>query len=507
MKKAWYATREGLQAPLVMYFIAMILLGLGNTFTTESVTLGMLLSALKYCGALIKACFPLFLVINVLGKRHSDSVPVIGGVISYVLLHVVTMFMAEQDLPKVYYNSFDAGGTELTSSIGRMPLNMGLIVSIIVIVLIVYLYRSSRQRFNYGILRFIDNDSWFMILVVVSTLVVGAVVSWIYPHIVRVVDVDFSFVSRNSNNPAAMFIYGLTERIMEIFGMENTIHACFWFGSTGGNWLASNGSTYIGDVNIWTAQLAANAVQPGVGKYITPYYVINMAIVPAILLGIYCQYSSKLERRKMLGLFILAVATSMMSSSMIPLEYLLLIISPALLFISMVLTSTLYGLFISLGIWLGYTYTGPLTYAMPGTLMNFLDISKYMSKGSPITFGIVTVVYFVLSFLLVWTYYRVLAQDFLEPQTKVQTRREMIRALGGIQNISVIDCTPFAMQVALFDNSRIDEDAIMSLGATKIRETYFYYDIEFGPGSVSLCHQIKKEMEAYKDCLKYIETA
>ena len=81
----------------------------------------------------------------------------------------------------------------------------------------------------------------------------------------------------------------------------------------------------------------------------------------------------------------------------------------------------------------------------------------------------------------------------------------MIRAFGGIQNISVIDCTPFSMQVSLFDNTRIDENAILGLGASKIRETYFYYDIEFGPGSVSICHQIKKEIKEYKRVLKYIE--
>ena len=505
MKKAWYATRDGMQAPLAVYFIAVIMLGIGNTFTTESITLGLLLSALKYCGALIKVLFPLFVVINVLGKRHQDSVPIIGGVVSYALLHVVTMFGADQTLPKEYYFTLDAGGTYLYSTIGRLPLNMGLVASLIVIVLVITLYRSSRQRFNYGILRFIDNDTWFIIEVLLATLVVGAVISWSYPHVVNAVDVLMAFVSGNSNNPAALFIYGIAERVMELFGLENIVHEHFWFGSLGGNWLSSNGATYIGDVNIWTAQLAANSVQPGVGKYITPYYVINLAIVPATLIGIYCQYSSKLQRRKMLGLFLLAILSSITSSSLVPLEYLLLIISPALMIINIVLTSTLYGVFIKLGIWLGYNYTGPATYAMPGTIFNFLDLLKYMSRRKIAEFGAVSAVYFALTFGIVWIYYRNLAQDFLDPQMRVQTKKEMIRAFGGIQNISVIDCTPFSMQVSLFDNTRIDENAILGLGASKIRETYFYYDIEFGPGSVSICHQIKKEIKEYKRVLKYIE--
>lgn len=506
MKKAWYATRDGMQTPLVMYFIAMVLLGIGNTFTTESATLGLILSAFKYCGSLLRVMFPLIVVINVIGKRHEDSVPIIGGVVSYVLLHLVTMFAGDQTYPKTYYATFDAGGTAIISSIDRLPFHMGLLASAIVILLVIIVYRSSRQRFNYGILRFIDNDSWFMILIVVYTIIIGFVVSLIYPRCILLLDVAFSFISRNSSNPAALFIYGVIERIMEICGMGDVIHECFWFGTFGGNWMASNGSTYIGDVNIWTAQLASNAVQAGVGKYITPYYVINLVLVPALLIAIFCQYSSRIERRKMVGLFAVAIFASLFSSSLIPLEYLLLIISPALLVFNVVITSTLYGLFMSIGLWLGYSYSGLSTYANPGTLFDFLDISHYMSRGSLTSFAIVAVVYFVIVTAVVWIYYRYLALDFLDPKNRVQTRKEMIKALGGIQNINVIDCTPFSFQVSLLDNSKIDEEAIMDLGAQKIRETYFYYDIEFGPGSVSICHQIQKEMKEFRAVLKYIET-
>ena len=53
MKKLWYSTHDGLKAPLVMYFIAVILLGLGNTFTSNNEIISSLLSLCSYTGAVM----------------------------------------------------------------------------------------------------------------------------------------------------------------------------------------------------------------------------------------------------------------------------------------------------------------------------------------------------------------------------------------------------------------------------------------------------------------------
>ncbi len=503
MKKSWYATREGLTAPLVMYFVALILLGIGNNFSSSNETVSLLLYALRYCGGLIKMFFPLVVTINVIGKKHQDSVPIIAGVISYVLLHVVTMFVADQNLPSSFYNSFILSTS--VSGRERAPLNMGLLASLIVVVLIILLYKHSRQRLNYGLFRFIDNDSWFLLLVFVATIIIGVGISLIVPYFYTVLEAVLNFIAENSSNPAALFIYGLLERVMEIAGVENILHESFWFGNLGGNWLSSSGAIYVGDINIWTAQLSENMIQAGVGKYITPYYVINMSIVPAIMIGIYCQYSNKMDRRRVLALLLLAIATSLCSSSLVPLEYLLIIISPTLLVMNTIVSSTLYGVFMMISLWLGYSFNDALIYATPGTIIEFIDLIKYMSSGLITNFVTITVIYGLLSFASVWVYYLVLAQEFLDSKKKVQTRREMIKALGGIHNINVIDCTPFSLKVAVFDDEKVDETEILDLGASRIIETYFYREIEFGPGSVSLYHQIKKELKEYQGCLKYIE--
>ncbi len=93
MKKAWYSSFEGIKAPIVIYIVAMVLISLGNTFEPTNEVLALIVDSLAFFGGLLKVLFPLFIVINVIGKRHEDSVPIICGIICYVLFHVVSLFV------------------------------------------------------------------------------------------------------------------------------------------------------------------------------------------------------------------------------------------------------------------------------------------------------------------------------------------------------------------------------------------------------------------------------
>ena len=505
MKKFWYSNYESIKGPLTMYLIAMILLAIPNIFSSTNRIIATTLVAFKYTGGLIKTLLPIFIIINIIGKNHEDSVPVLGGVISYVLLHLVTMFVASQSFEAPFYTSLGSGLLEGIQGLGRKPLNLGFVASVVVIVIVFMTYRISRQRFNYGLLTFIDNDSWFLITCSVVTIITGVGISFAFPYGVKFLNRIMVFVSENSANPAALFVYGLTERVMELLGMEDIIHNGFWIGNYGGNWLDSAGNLYMGDVNIWTAQLSKGMVELGVGKYITPYYIINIFIVPALILGLYCQYSSNIERRRLLGLMVIAVAVSVTSSSLVPVQLLLLFISPTLLIIHILLSSSVYMVFSMLQIYLGYFYSDALAFAIPGTIVEFVKMSGMLSATSLRNILLIGAGYFVLYFIVVWIYYRVLALDFLEGDAKVRNRKDMIRALGGLNNLRIVDGSPTSMSVAVKDTTKIKVQPILDLGAYKITESFFYHRIFFGPGSVAMAKRIRKEIKQYSSIQKYIE--
>ena len=505
MKKLWYSTHNGLTAPLIMYFVAIILLGIGNTFTSNNELLSLLLGICQYAGAVIKAFFPLFLVINVIGKRHEDSVPIVGGLISYFVIQIITMFFGTQTLP-VYYYTFSPLGNFFGVTINRYPYNLGIVCSVLAILIVIFIYRLSRQRLNYGIMRFIDNDGWFIILTIIVSGLLGFVISYVYPFYADLLERTMNFLSDNSTNPACMFLYGIMERFHELAGLQDIIHRNFWFAGFGGSWMDPSGTSYVGDVNIWTAQLAQGSLQPGVGKYITPYYIINIMYIPGLVVGLYTQYSNRLDRMRQLGLLIMVIMASLLSGTLLPLQYYLFIISPALLFSNIVVTSLLYGLFSSLKMSIGYNFSGPLLYATPGTLPGLIEIFPRFGRNTIITLVLIGVAFFIAGILLVWIYYGVLALDFLEPDKKKQNRKDMIRAFGGIKNIRIVDCSPTSFSVTTYDNSLVNKEEILNLGASKVVETYFKYIVEFGPGSVSMYRQIRKELKAYSNIKKnYID--
>lgn len=506
MKKIWYSNYESIKGPLVMYLIAMILLAIPNIFSSTNEIVVTILVAFKYAGGLIKTLFPIFVIINIIGKRHEDSVPVLGAVTSYVLLHLVTMFLARQDFDSCYYTSLGTGLLNGIQGNNRRPINMGLFASLVIIFIVILTYKLSRQRFNYGILTFIDNDSWFLIICSLVTIAVGVVISLVFPYAVNLLKTIMNFISRNSANPAALYVYGLTERILELFGLEDILHNGFWIGGYGGNWLDNTGTLYVGDVAVWTAQMTKGMVEVGVGKYITPYYIINMFICPALIIGIYCQYSSKIERRRLLGLSIIAIAVSMTSSSLVPLQILLLFISPLLLFIHILLSSSLYMLFSILEIYLGYFYSDALAFAIPGTIVEFVKMAGLLGDQSLKRVLMIGGGYFVVYFIFVWLYYGVLAQDFLDKVNGNLNVKELIRALGGITNLRIADGSPVSMSVAVNDTTRIKAKPLLDLGAYKVTESFFYHRIYFGPGSVKLARKLRKEIKEFNGIRKYIET-
>ena len=185
MKKAWYSRIEGLKGPLVMYFIGMILLGIGNSFVTTNEIIASTLDAMKYTGGLIKTLFPFFLVINVIGKAHEDSVPILGGVFSYIILHLTTMYVAPQNLSSSYYSALGDGLLNIVGQeFNKAPINLGIVASILVIAMVTAIYKLSRQRFNYGLFTFIDNDSWFILMTIIASILCGVLLSWGFRYVV-----------------------------------------------------------------------------------------------------------------------------------------------------------------------------------------------------------------------------------------------------------------------------------------------------------------------------------
>jgi len=239
-------------------------------------------------------------------------------------------------------------------------------------------------------------------------------------------------------------------------------------------------------------------VEKGVGRLITPYYVINLFIVPSLIIGIYLHYTNRQHRQRVTGLFILTIITSLLSSSLVPLEFFLLISAPELLGFHVVLSSMLYGIFDVAGVYLGYNYSGVLAYATPGALTSLLGYLSYPDLAHDIRWVLGTgVVSFAIYQGLTWVYYEYLAQDFLDHFAAIRRRKTFVKGLGGINNVRLIDATPTTVSAVVYDPTHVDFDLLKEAGAYLVTENRFGYDIDIGPGAVMLRRDIRTELKCY----------
>ncbi|MBQ6655232.1 MAG: hypothetical protein IJM79_06905 [Erysipelotrichaceae bacterium] len=501
MKKNWYALLDSMKLPLAVLLVGYLLMGL-NVITVKNEIISTALQTLVYIGYVIVDLFPLIVIIAYFGRKYEDSAPVNVGIICYLILNVMTMFFSRSSLASYFYTdlftfSYDA------DTLYR-PLNMGLLAAVIVIFIINITYRSSRKRYNYGMLPFISNDVWFFIEAVFFTLIVGALIVWQYPTIARFVVKCMRFVAINNTNPASLFLYSLYDKVMSLTGLHGIVEKGFWFGEYGGSWVNSEAVSFIGDANIWNAQLAADSLGKGVGRFCTNYYVVNLFMIPSLLVGYLLNVRDKMELRKAWGTCLLGLICSLLSGSALPVELSLAFIAPGLLMVHVILSSLTSMALAMMNVQLGFTLSAQSGYASAGTLLDFIRYFRTASLHSvALKVLIVGAISFVVYQIIIFLYYRFMSQDFLESDEGKNEMKDFVRALGGVDNIKMITSSPVSVIVVLHDNEKLDPKALLETRAYLVKERYFGYHIDYGPGSTALCRMIKKEAKELAECKEY----
>ena len=181
--KKWYTLIDVFRFPLRVLLIAIILLGTGDFFQNPNIlpyinitneTFLTVCKVMEYTGSLLINILPLLLVVKILSRRYEDSVPAYVGIIAYLLFNIVTMYASSTTLPTYCYTSILGIQTSQVSSVVstgtlKYPLLTGFIGTVFVVWITKWCYAKSRRRFTYGVLAFIDNDTWSFITTLVFT--------------------------------------------------------------------------------------------------------------------------------------------------------------------------------------------------------------------------------------------------------------------------------------------------------------------------------------------------
>lgn len=507
----WHAMLEYFQFPLKVLFFATLMLGIGSSIINPNIpflwevdnTVVIKISEMmRYGGGYIIQLFPLLVFFKVLSRKFEDSVPVFVGFLSYIIMNLVILFLENTGFTSYFYGNmmgiqmtFDA--TSIFGEGTKIPFNTGIISLLIAYYITTRCYLKSRHYTMHGILSFIDHDTWSMILSFIFSIVAGIVLAFTWPFVIYLTEYLYTYISKDILNPMNMFIYGIMERLSAIFGLQNLPRNAFWLSELGGSATDNFGAIYNGDIGIWYAMQNLNVVTTNAGHLITPYYVINIFLIPSFLLGYFSLVSDKKDRQRYIVFFLIAILLSILCGNALPMEIFMLILCPMLYVLYIFIVGILFAYFQILGVGLGYILNGSLLVANPGSLLDILPFFRnpdmIFTLSTVASAGCVSALIF---FFATRGYFRRYAIGLFNLNNREEVTNRIITALGGIQNITSIQSTPDKLTVGVNHRNQVDFDQLRDEGAYLILESKEGYLIRLGNLSTIVAKEINKTLRA-----------
>lgn len=507
MMRRWHSLLDIISFPLKVLFSATILMGIGGLLLNPNVNsiipienqlIITFAQLFRYFGSLMILNFPFFILIKALSKRYTDSIPVFIGVVGYLIFNITTMFFAKTNLvPEAYSAVFgiQVSPSFINTTAGGvlLPLHTGMIGAIIIIIITRISFLATRRMGGYGIFSFIDKDVWGFLYTSILSMFAGIAIAYTWPGVLMVLEFIFRFIRSDITNPMNLFIYGLSDRILGSLSLSQLIRAPFWFKAAGGSWIGPDGINYLGDVGIWTKQVMSGMIPKGFGRFITPYYVLNLFAIPAFIAGIFRTFTDKLERKKFRAFYVVAILLSIFVGFLLPFELFLLFVTPMLYVVHIFITGLLFAIFQALNVSLGYTFTGIDLVATPASVVDLLVFVRNPSMQTTIiTIVIVGIVVAFTYYMIARLYFTYFAYDALNVGHLDNTVEELFTVFGGIDNIRMVHSSFYQLKVLPMKKAKVDFGLAPLKDVTKIVEGKSGFILTLGSGSYIIRNKMIK---------------
>ena len=509
--KKWNILYENCQLPIRIACIGFVMMAFGfliqndsvNIFYTFSNTYLLIIAELCLkCGEVIIRLLPLFFLSSLCAKRANSGVPIAIGLIGYLVFHSVTMIFSTDPYPAQCFTSlfgisFDASSLPISTTGIRYPLDTGLFGAFIVGLATRYSYIRSRNRSSYSLFGLLNKDTVAAIYNMVICGLLGFAVACLYPMLYSFLSAGITRIAANLNDPGNMALYGILDRTLSMAGLPNLIRTPFWFGSQGGTYQSIAGQNIVGDVNIWSYIMEASGTYAGCGRFITPYYAINIFILPAIYLGLFFSITDIAERRRKILFLIGATAVTIAAGNPLPLEYLLLFTSPLLLVVYLLVVAAVFAFMSSRGVYLGFSFSGTDTrVALPGSfpdyIINIRNPQLYDTVMAILAIGLVAA---LVMFAATVIYYRYLSFDLAKSGKTDTFTESLFNAVGGKENVIAASSSLFRLNLRLKDLEAVDFDKISEIGARRLTETREGISLDLGSSSTYLSRVINQKLK------------
>lgn len=518
--------------PIAILPVAGLLLGLGSSFTNETMlkTYGLwnvmgpgtlfnaIFQVMSDAGNIVFANLPIIFAMGVaigMAKKEKE-VAALSAAIAFFIMHasIGAMITINGGAEKML-----EGAT--ADVVGITSLQMGVFGGIIVGLGVAALHNKFYKIQLPQVLSFFGGTRFVPIICSLVYTLVGILMFFIWPAVQSGIYSVGNLVLNSGY--AGTWVYGFMERLLIPFGLHHVFYLPFWQTGVGGT-MEVGGQLIEGAQNIFFAQLADPTVTEfsvSATRFMSGKFPLMIFGLPGAALAMY--KTAKPEKKKEVeGLLLSAALTSMITGITEPLEFTFLFVAPLLYGIHCVFAGLAYMLMHVFKVGVGMTFSG-------GLIDMFLfGIMQGNAKTNWIWIVIVGVVYFIVYYLLfsflinkldlktpgrddsdeVKLYRRSDVEAKKKGEAKADNVNssdelsEMIcKGLGGKKNISDVDCCATRLRCTVYKAELVNDSLLKNTGASGVVHKGNGVQIIYGP-RVTV---IKSNFEDYLETAPNIE--
>ena len=494
--------------PIAILPVAGLLLGLGGSFTNETMlktyglmkimgpgtVLNLILQVMSAAGNIIFTNLPVIFAMGVaigMAKKEKE-VAALASVISFFIMHasIGALITANGGADAMLEGA-------VADVCGITSLQMGVFGGIIVGLGVAALHNRFYKIELPQVLSFFGGTRFVPIISGLVYVGVGILIFFVWPVIQSGIYHIGDLVLKSGY--AGTWVYGFMERLLIPFGLHHVFYLPFWQTAVGGT-LEVAGKTIEGAQNIFFAQLADPSVKHfavSATRFMSGKFPLMIFGLPGAALAMY--KTAKPEKKKAVaGLLLSAALTSMLTGITEPLEFTFLFVAPVLYGIHCVFAGLAYMLMHVFKVGVGMTFSG-------GLIDMFLfGILQGNEKTNWIWIMIVGVGYFIVyyflfSFLIKKMDLKTPGRDDVE-EVKLYTRadvnarkegaaanpedavsEEILVGLGGKKNISDVDCCATRLRCTVYKPELVQDSILKATGASGVVHKGNGVQIIYGP--------------------------
>ena len=496
--------------PIAILPVAGLLLGIGGSFTNETMlrtyglynimgpgtVLNAIFQVMSQAGDIVFTNLPIIFAIGVaigMAKKEKE-VAALAAAIAFFVMHASIGAMIT-----VHGGSGDLLKGAVTSVCGITSLQMGVFGGIIVGIGVAALHNRYYKIELHQVLSFFGGTRFVPIICSLVYVGVGIVMYFIWPVIQNGIYAVGNVVLNSGY--VGTWVYGFMERLLIPFGLHHVFYLPFWQTGVGGS-LVVAGKTIEGAQNIFFAQLAdpeTTTFAVSATRFMSGKFPLMIFGLPGAALAMY--RTALPEKRKLAGGLLLSAAlTSMLTVITEPLEFTFLFVAPVLYAVHCVLAGLAYMLMHIFNVGVGMTFSG-------GLIDMFLfGILQGNTKTNWIWIVVVGVVYFIVYYFLFSFLIRKMnlrtPGRFADEEIKLyrrsdmqekngdgaptggasdETSRMIAKGLGGKKNISDVDCCATRLRCTVYDAKLVKDDVLRASGASGVIHKGNGVQIIYGP--------------------------